>query len=141
MQTYDPAKDPEKLRQVIKTIHGELKDRLGTGVTLQNVRDKLFEIHGLDLDEAAIGKLLDQALSGKRQGQTVKSARAHEASDAASQASLDANENPDAASHNRAAAYHTDAAAAHREAARFHDSAEKWHLAKADGKEVPEEIE
>jgi len=47
MTTYDPALDREKIRQAIETVHQTLRDRLGGGVTLQQVVDKFNEVYGL----------------------------------------------------------------------------------------------
>lgn len=136
--SYDPLNTDEKLRSAIVTIHAQLKDRLGPGVTLAAVVEKFNAVYGLDFTEADVAPYLSQNLQSRRQGVSSTSTAAAVASDNAAQDSASASESGTVESHSKASVSHDDAAAAHDAAASYHRKASAWHQKKAVGEALPE---
>lgn len=140
--SFNPLADDSKLRAAIQEIHGELRDRLGPGVTLADVRAKLFEVYGVDVSEEKIAPYLaaDALASRRAQGATQKVKRAHALSDLAAEASANARADGSPLSHHTASAAHADAADACKAAMEYHIRQVGYHSSKAAG-ENPAEMD
>jgi hypothetical protein len=138
MSTYNPATDPNKLRDAIVAVFQKLRDELGNGVTLAEVTEKFNEVYGLDFTESDVAPYLSQNLQSRRQGVSSTSTAAGVASDNAASASADAAERGGMSAHISASLKHDDAAAAHDAASVYHRRASAWHQKKASGETLPE---
>lgn len=136
--SYDPLSDDTKLRNAVRQVHDQLKSEQGPGISLEDVADRLFQIHGFRLDTSEVAKYLSQTLNAKRAGISPTTTAAGVASDDAGRATMDALERGTDSSHHGAASLHNLAAEAHQKAMNYHLKKAEWHTATARGETCEE---